>query len=217
VDTQRHRAVYDRRPSSGSLVALTPQGHRQHFRLGSLFPPGRHSLRCGEGDPVIGLVGSEDWTGYEQVGALPIQLGGTDFTPMAMDVPSHVLEQVAEGEVTATEEDEVKEIVASGGPLEQLLPPGRSPRGKGVSPARPRLPSGQVLEERSIPRSAVPAFPPSTTGVHNINNPWRSGQTPEGFEWEQPRSAPRYLERAEWEKNDDLERERASGSRIKMI
>jgi hypothetical protein len=57
---------------------------------------------------LLGLVGSEDWTGYEQVGALPIQLVGTDFTRMAMDVPSPVLEQVAGGEVTVTEEDEVE-------------------------------------------------------------------------------------------------------------
>jgi hypothetical protein len=113
---------------------------------------------------LLGLVGSEDWTGYEHVGALPIQLVGTDFTRMAMDVPSPVLEQVAGGEVTVTEEDEVEEIVASWGPPGQRLPPGRSPREQGVSPAIPRRPSGQVLEERPIPRSAVPAFPPSTTG-----------------------------------------------------
>jgi hypothetical protein len=64
---------------------------------------------------------------------------------MAMDVPSPVLEKVSGGEVTVTEEDEVEEIVASGGPLGQGLVPGRSPREKGVSPAIPRRPSGQVL------------------------------------------------------------------------
>jgi hypothetical protein len=40
---------------------------------------------------LLRLVRSEDGTGYEQVGALPIQLIGTDFTRMAMDVPSPVL------------------------------------------------------------------------------------------------------------------------------
>jgi hypothetical protein len=100
---------------------------------------------------LLGLVGSEEWTGYEQVRALPIQLVGTDFTRMVMDILSSVLDQVAVGEVTATEEDEVEEIVASGGPPGQMLPPGRSPRGKGVSPAIPRRPSGQILEERPFP------------------------------------------------------------------
>jgi hypothetical protein len=98
-----------------------------------------------------------------------------------MDVPSPVLEQVAGGDVTVTEEDEVEEIVASGGPPGQTLPPGRSPRVKVVSPAIPRRPRGQVLEERPIPRSAVPASPPSTTGVHNMTNLRGSGQTPEGW------------------------------------
>jgi hypothetical protein len=65
---------------------------------------------------LLGLVGSEDWTGYEQVGALPIHLVGTEFTRMVMDVPSPVLEQVAGGKVIVTEEDEVEEILASGGP-----------------------------------------------------------------------------------------------------
>jgi hypothetical protein len=69
--------------------------------------------------------------------------------------------------------------------------------GKGVTPAIPRRPSDQVLEERPIIRSAVPAFPPSTTGGHNMTNPRDSGQTPGGWEQEQPRSAPRYLELAE--------------------
>jgi hypothetical protein len=50
-----------------------------------------------------------------------------------------------------------------------------------------------------------------------MNNPRRSGQTPEGFEQEQPRSARRYLERAEWEKYNYREREGASGSRITRI
>jgi hypothetical protein len=166
---------------------------------------------------LLELAGSEDWTGYEQVGALPIQLFGMDFTRMAMYVPSPVLEQVTVGGVSAAEEVEAEEIVASGGPTGQMLPPGRSLRGKGVSPAILRRPSGQVLEERPIPRSGVPAFTPSTTGGHNMNNPLRSGQTPEGFEQEQPRLAPRYLERAEWEKYDDREREGASGSRITRI
>jgi hypothetical protein len=49
---------------------------------------------------------------------------------MKMDIPSPILEQVAGGEVTVTEEDDVEEIVASGGPQGQLLPQGRSPRGK---------------------------------------------------------------------------------------
>jgi hypothetical protein len=87
---------------------------------------------------LLGLVGSEDWTGYEQVVALPNQLVGTDSTHMAMDVLSPVLEQVTVGEVTGTEEDEVEVIVASGGPPGQMLPPRRSPKGKGVSPAIPR-------------------------------------------------------------------------------
>jgi hypothetical protein len=65
---------------------------------------------------LLGLVRSEDWTGYEQVGALPIQLVGTDFSRMDMDIPSPVLEHVAGGEFTVSEEDEVEEIVASGGP-----------------------------------------------------------------------------------------------------
>jgi hypothetical protein len=95
---------------------------------------------------LLGLVRSEDWTGYEQVGALPIQLVGTDFSLMSLEIPSPVLEQVAGGEVTVTEEDEVEEIVASGGPPVQALPSGRSPRGKGVSPSIPRRNSGQVLE-----------------------------------------------------------------------
>jgi hypothetical protein len=54
VGTKRHPAVYNRRESSGSLVALTQQGNRQHIRLGSPFPAGGHSLRRGEGDPFIG-------------------------------------------------------------------------------------------------------------------------------------------------------------------
>jgi hypothetical protein len=166
---------------------------------------------------LLGLVKSEDWTGYEQVGALPIQLVGTDFSRMAMDIPSPVLDQVAGGEVKDTEEEEVDNIVASGGPPGQTLPPGRSRRGKGVSPAIPRRTSGQLLDERPILRSAVPAFPPSTTGGHNMTNPRESGQTQEGREQEQTRSAPRYLERAEWEKYEERAREGASGSRITMI
>jgi hypothetical protein len=79
---------------------------------------------------LLGRVGSEDWTGYEQVGALPIQLVGTKPTRMGMGVPSPVLVQIHGGEVTATEEDEVEEIVAIGGPPGQMLPPGRSPREK---------------------------------------------------------------------------------------
>jgi hypothetical protein len=75
---------------------------------------------------LLGLVGSEDWSGHEQVGALPIQLVGTEFARMDMRVPSPVLEQVAEGEITVTEEDDVEEIVASGDPSGQLLPLGRS-------------------------------------------------------------------------------------------
>jgi hypothetical protein len=134
-----------------------------------------------------------------------------------MGVTSPVLEQAAGGEVTVTEEDEMEEIVASGGPPGQRVPPGRSPREKGVSPAIPRRPSGQVLEERPIPRSAVPAYPPSTTGGHNMTNHRGSGQNPEGWEQEQLRSAPRYLERAEWEKYDDRAREVDSGSRITRI
>jgi hypothetical protein len=47
---------------------------------------------------------------------------------MAMDVPSSVLEQVAGGEGTVTQEEEVEEIVASGGPPGQRLPPEWSPR-----------------------------------------------------------------------------------------
>jgi hypothetical protein len=54
VGTQRHRAVHNRRASSRSLVALTPKGHRQNLHFGSSFPPGGHSLRRGEGDPIIG-------------------------------------------------------------------------------------------------------------------------------------------------------------------
>jgi hypothetical protein len=65
-----------------------------------------------------------------------------------------------------------------------MLLPGRSSRGKGVSPAIPRLQSGQILEERPILRSVVPAFPPSTTGGHNMTNPRGSGQTPEELEQE---------------------------------
>jgi hypothetical protein len=70
---------------------------------------------------------------------------------MKMDIPSPILEQVAGGEVTVTEEDDVEEILASGGPPGQLLPQGRSPRGKGVSPAIPRRQSGQLREELPIP------------------------------------------------------------------
>jgi hypothetical protein len=166
---------------------------------------------------LLELVRSEDWTGYEQVGALPIQLVGTSFTNLAMDTPLPVLDQVAGGEVTVTEEDEVEEILASGGLPEQTLPPGRSPRGKGVSPAIPSRTSGQVLEERPLLRSAVPAVLPSTTGVHNMTNPRGSGQTPEYWGQEPPRSAPRYLERAEWDKYEERAREGASGSRITRI
>jgi hypothetical protein len=79
---------------------------------------------------LLWLFRSEDWTGYEQVGALPIQLVGTDFSRMSMDIPSPVLDQVAGGEVTVTEEDEVEDIVDSGGPPGQTLPPGLSSRGK---------------------------------------------------------------------------------------
>jgi hypothetical protein len=68
-----------------------------------------------------------------------------------------------------------------------------------------------------FPVVGVPAFPPSTTGVHNMNNPRRSGQTPEGLEREQPRSALQYLERAEWKKYNDRARGGASGSRITSI
>jgi hypothetical protein len=50
-----------------------------------------------------------------------------------------------------------------------------------------------------------------------MTNPRGSGQTPEGWEQEQPRSAPRFLERAEWEKYDERAREGASGSRIMRI
>jgi hypothetical protein len=121
---------------------------------------------------LLGLVRSEDWTGYEQVGALPIQLVRTNFTRLAMDIPLPVLVQVAGGEVTVTEEDEVEEIVAIGGP------PGQSPRGKGVSPAIPRRQSGQLREERIIPRSAVPEFPPSTKGGHNMVNPLKERTDP---------------------------------------
>jgi hypothetical protein len=166
---------------------------------------------------LLGLVRSEDWKGYEQVGALSIQLVGTSFTSLAMETPLPVLDQVVGGEVTVTGEDEVEEILASGGPPEQTLPPGRSPRRKGVSPAIPRRTSGQVLEERPILRSAVPAVPPSTTGGHNMMNTRGSGQTPEGWEQEQPRLAPRYLERVEREKYEGRAREGASGSRITRI
>jgi hypothetical protein len=86
---------------------------------------------------LLELVRSEDWTGYEQVGALPIQLVGTKSTRMAMDIPSPILVQVAGGEFNVTEEDEVEEIVARGGPPGQMLSQGRSPRGKVVSPAIP--------------------------------------------------------------------------------
>jgi hypothetical protein len=218
VGTQRLRAVYNRRPSSGSLVRLPRRVIDNISVLGFPFFLEGTRYDVARVTQLLGLVGSEDWTGYEQVGALPIQLVGMDFTRMAMEVPSPILEQVTVGEVTATEEDEVEEIVASGGPPGQMLPPGRSSRGKGVSPAIPRRQSGQVLEERPIPRSGVPAFPPSTTaGGHNMNNRRRSGQIPEGLEQEQPRSAPRYLERAAWEKHDDRERKGASGSRITRI
>jgi gentisate 1,2-dioxygenase len=47
-----------------------------------------------------------------------------------------------------------------------------------------------------------------------MTKPRGSGQTPEGWAQEPPRSAPRYLERAEWQKYDDRAREGASGSRI---
>jgi hypothetical protein len=129
---------------------------------------------------LLGLVRYEDWTGYEQVGALPIPLVGTNFTRMAMDIPSPILVQIAGGEVTVTEEDEVEEIVASGGPPGQMLPQGRSPRGKGVSPAIPCRQSDQLREERPIPRSAVHEFPRSTTGGHNMIKHRGSGQNPEG-------------------------------------
>jgi hypothetical protein len=98
-----------------------------------------------------------------------------------------------------------------------MLSPGRSPRDKGVSPAIPRRQSGQLLEGRPILRSAVPAFPPSATGGHDMTNPRGSGQIPEGLEQEQPRPAPRYLESAEWDKYDDRVWGRASGSRVTRI
>jgi hypothetical protein len=50
-----------------------------------------------------------------------------------------------------------------------------------------------------------------------MTNPRGSGPTPEGWEQEQPRSAPRYLERPEWEKYDDRERGGVYGSRITRI
>jgi hypothetical protein len=84
---------------------------------------------------LLGLVWSEDWTGYEQFGALPIQLVGTSFTRLEMDITLSVLDQVAGGEVTVTEEDEVEDVLASGGPPEQTLPLGRSLMEKGVSPS----------------------------------------------------------------------------------
>jgi hypothetical protein len=166
---------------------------------------------------LLGLVGSEDWTGLEQVGALPIQRVGTGFARMDMRVRSPVLEQVAEGEITVTEEDEVDEIVASGGPTGQPLPSGRSPMEEELSPTVPRLGRGQILAERPAPRSGIAALPLGVTDGGYSRTPQRSGQTPEGFEREQPRSAPRYLERAEWEKYEDRERERASGSRVTRI
>jgi hypothetical protein len=95
---------------------------------------------------LLGHVRSEDWKGYEQVGALPIQLVGTNFTRLAMDTTLPVLVQVAGGEITVTEEGEVKNIVDSGGPPGQMLPQERYPRGKGVSPAIPRRKSGQLRE-----------------------------------------------------------------------
>jgi hypothetical protein len=50
-----------------------------------------------------------------------------------------------------------------------------------------------------------------------MTSPRGSGQTPEGWEQEQPCSGPRYLERAEWEKYEERAREGASGSRITRI
>jgi hypothetical protein len=102
---------------------------------------------------LLGLVRSEDWTGYEQVGALPIQLVGTSFTRLAMDIPLPVLYQVAGGEVTVTKEDEVEDVLASGGPPEQTLPPGRSPREKEYP--RPYLVGPVARSWKSVPFSAV--------------------------------------------------------------
>jgi hypothetical protein len=166
---------------------------------------------------LLGLVGSEDWSGHEQVGALPIQRVGTEFARMDMRVPSPVLEQVAEGEITVTEEDGVEEIVASGGPSGQLLPPGRSPMEEELSPAGPQVGRQQGVEDRLAPRSGVTPVPASATRGGHMNTPQRSGQTPEGIARDQPRTTPRYLERAEWEKYEDRVRKRASGSRVTMI
>jgi hypothetical protein len=66
---------------------------------------------------------------------------------MDMRVPSPILEQVAEGEFTVTEEDEVEDIVASGVPSGQPLLPGRSPMEEELSPTITRLGRGQTLAE----------------------------------------------------------------------
>jgi hypothetical protein len=50
-----------------------------------------------------------------------------------------------------------------------------------------------------------------------MTKPRGSGPNPEGWEQEQPRSAPQHLERTEWEKYDDRTRGGVSGSRISRI
>jgi hypothetical protein len=149
---------------------------------------------------LLELVGSASWTGYEQVGALPIQRVGADFTQMEMNVPGLGQEQFVGGEITVTEEDELEEVVASGGPSGQLIPPRRSARDGEDSPAIPITPRA---------RSAV-------VGGHMLTP--RAGEKYTGdLVRGQPRSAPRYLERAEWEKHEEREREGASGSSITKI
>jgi hypothetical protein len=136
---------------------------------------------------------------------------------MEANIPGSGQEQVIGGEITVTEEDEPEEVVASGGPQGPLIPPRRSSRDGEDSPAIPVLARGQSMGDRLVvPSGAMPLVRSAVVGGRMLT-PRAGDRTLEDLERGQPRSAPRYLERAEWEKYEEREREGASGSRITKI
>jgi hypothetical protein len=154
---------------------------------------------------LLELVGSARWTGYEQVGALPIQRVGTDFVQMETKIPSPCPEQVAGGEITITEDDEPEEVVASGGPSGQLIPPRRSARDGEYTPVVIRLERGMSSGARLVrPSGVTPLARSAEVGGHRT-----TPRTGEPSLEEQDRGQPRQPE--------DLDREGASGSRITRI
>jgi hypothetical protein len=78
VGTQRHRAVHNRRIIAVSCGAYPAGSSTKISVLGLPFLLEGTLYDVARVTQLLGLVGSEDWTGYEQVGALPIQLVGTD-------------------------------------------------------------------------------------------------------------------------------------------